>query len=309
MQRALKEAVVDFVETYKLDGIRLTKIEKFDTAFINEVIGAVKAVNSEAYVLTNEASDANFDGALNMDKMNALRASFVTPDVDAAALSLFTENADNGLVQFDDLTGPRYTYDLVEARMFPPTRWKLAAAALFSMPGTPIMPYGTEIAVNGKAAPENHQLMNFKIDEELIEYITGLNKLRNLSETFRNGDFEILYNEDGFSIFKRSSDEETWIIALNNTTQTSNFAIPKEVIGDNKKLRGLLDNDLIRESKDGMFRVVLDREMAEIYIADEDTGFNTPYLIASILIYVTFLSFLFMVWRKGKQGRKEDVAK
>ncbi|MEK5040800.1 alpha-amylase family glycosyl hydrolase [Sporosarcina sp. FSL K6-3457] len=309
VQRALKEAVVDFVETYKLDGIRLTKIEKFDTAFINEVIGAVKAVNSEAYVLTNEASDANFDGALNMDKMNALRASFVTPDVDAAALSLFTENADNGLVQFDDLTGPRYTYDLVEARMFPPTRWKLAAAALFSMPGTPIMPYGTEIAVNGKAAPENHQLMNFKIDEELIEYITGLNKLRNLSETFRNGDFEILYNEDGFSIFKRSSDEETWIIALNNTTQTSNFAIPKEVIGDNKKLRGLLDNDLIRESKDGMFRVVLDREMAEIYIADEDTGFNTPYLIASILIYVTFLSFLFMVWRKGKQGRKEDVAK
>ncbi|WP_318616794.1 alpha-amylase family glycosyl hydrolase [Sporosarcina sp. YIM B06819] len=309
VQQALKEAVVDFVETYKLDGIRLTKIEKFDTAFINEVIEAVKAVNPEAYVLTNEVSDAKFDGALNMDKMNALRTSFVTPDVDAAALSLFTENTDNGLVQFDDLTGPRYTYDIVEARMFPPTRWKLAATALFSMPGTLIVPYGTEIAVNGKAAPENHQLMNYKIDQELVEYIGSLNKLRNMSETFRSGDFEILYNEGGFSVFKRSSDKEIWIIALNNTTQTSNFAIPKEVIGDNKKLRGVLDNDLVRESKDGMFRVVLEREVAEIYIADEDTGFNVPYLITSILIYTTFLSFLFLVWRRGKQGRKEDIAK
>ncbi|WP_318615746.1 alpha-amylase family glycosyl hydrolase [Sporosarcina sp. YIM B06819] len=309
VQQALKEAVVDFVETYKLDGIRLTKIEKFDTAFVNEVIEAVKAVNPDAYVLTNEASDANFDGSLNMDKMNALRKSFVTPDADAASLSLFTDMSTKGLVQFDDLTGPRYTYDIVEARMFPPTRWKLAATALFSMPGTPLVPYGTEIAVNGKAAPESHPLMNYKIDQELVEYIGDLNKLRNQSETFRSGDFEILYNEDGFSVFKRSSDKETWIIALNNTTQTSNFAIPKEVIGANKKLRGVLDNDLVRESKDGMFRVVLEREVAEIYIADEDTGFNIPYLIASILIYVTFLGFLFMVWKRGKRGRKEDNAK
>lgn len=191
--------------------------------------------------------------------------------------------------------------------MFPPTRWKLAAAALFSMPGTPIMPYGTEIAVNGKAAPENHQLMNYKIEQELMEYIADLNTLRNQSETFRKGDFEILHNEDGFSVFKRSSDKETWIIAINNTTHTSDFAIPKEIIGDNKKLRGVLDGDLVREAKDGVFRVVLDREVAEIYIADEDKGFNIPYLIASILIYVFFLGFLFTVWKKGKQGRKNNT--
>lgn len=304
VQQALKEAVVNFVETYKLDGIRLTKIAKYDTAFVNEVIAAVKAVNPEAYVLTNEESDANLDAMPNMDKMNALRKSFVVSDADASSLTLFTEKDSNGLVQLDDLIGQRYTYDIVEARMFPPTRWKLAATALFSMPGTPIMPYGTEIAMNGKAMPENHQLMNYKVEQELVELIADLNTLRNQSETFRKGDFEILYNEEGFSVFKRSSDKETWIIAINNTTHTSNFAIPKDVIGDNKKLRGVLGGDLVKEAKDGMFRVVLEREVAEIYIADEDKGFNIPYLIASILIYVFFLGFLYIVWKKGRQGRK-----
>jgi cyclomaltodextrinase len=306
-QKALKEAIVDFVETYKLDGIRLTKIDKVDTAFLNEIIQAIKAVNPKGYVLTNEKSDADFDSAPNMEKMSALKQSFVKYGADSSPLSIFSNATEKELIQFDELTGPRFTYDIVEARMFPPTRWKLAVAALFSLPGVPIMPYGTEIAVNGQAAPESHQLLNFKIDTELIEHIGDLNQLRNQSEAFRNGEFEMLHNENGFTVYKRSNDKETWIVALNNTTGTANLEIPQEVIGANKKLRGVLGGDLVREGKDGVYRVVLEREIAEIYIADEDKGFNTPYLIASILIYALFLGFLYTVWRKGRQGKKDDI--
>ena len=133
-----------------------------------------------------------------------------------------------------------------------------------------------------------------------------LNTLRNQSEAFRNGNFEMLHNEDGFTVYKRSSDEETWIVALNNTTETSNLEIPKEVIGDNKMLRGVLDGDLVREGKDGIFRIVLEREVAEIYIADEDKGFNTPYLIASIIVYVLFFGFLILGIGKSKKSNKEE---
>nr|WP_225942034.1 alpha-amylase family glycosyl hydrolase [Sporosarcina limicola] len=308
-QKRLKEAVVNFVETYKLDGVRLTKLNKIDSQFLNDIIAAVKVAKPGIYVLTNEESDADFDAMPNIEKMNALRHSFVKFDADTSPLALFTNESNKELVQFDELTGARYTYDIVEARMFPPTRWKLAATALFTMPGTPIMPYGTEIAVNGGKAPDSHQLLNFKTEMELKDFIGNMNTLRNKSEAFRTGDFEVLHNEGGFTVFKRSSDKETWIIALNNSTKTANFEIPKEVIGENKKLRGVLDGDRVNESKDGKFRVVLERELAEIYIADEDKGFNTAYLIASIMVYVLFLGFLFTVWRKGRKSRKDGVTK
>jgi hypothetical protein len=222
-------------------------------------------------------------------------------------MDIFKGSEERGLLQYDDLTGSRFTYDIVEDRMFPPTRWKVAATALFTLPGVPLMTYGTEIAVNGKEAPESHPLFNFKTDMEFKDLIGNLNLLRNESETLRNGKFELLHNEDGFLIYTRTSEDETWLIAINNTSKTSSLAIPAEKIGENKKLRGLLDGDLIRESDDGMFRVILDRELAEVYIADEDKGFNTPYLIASILVFVLFLVFLFLVIKKGRRKEKETA--
>lgn len=308
-QQALQKAVVNFVETYPLDGVRLTEIDGFDTAFLNELIEAVKNVNPNGYVITNEMSDANFDASPDFEKMNALRHSFVQYDADTSPLSVFTNDNEGQLIQLDELNGPRYTFDIVEARMFPPTRWKLAAAALFSLPGTPIMPYGTEIAVNGEAPPENHQLMNFKTEEELKEFIGNLNTLRNRSEAFRKGDFEMLHNEDGFTVYTLRSEDETWIVVLNNKTETSSFEISKDLIGEDKLLRGLLDGDLVREGKDELFRIVLERELAEIYFVDEDEGFNIPYLIATILIYVLFFTFLYLVFRKAKQAKREKMNK
>lgn len=306
VQKALIQAVSDFIAAYDLDGIRLTKLDGFDDAFLNEMIDAIHDAKEGAYVLTNEESTAAFDLKPNDAKMQALQKSFVRFDPDSSPLDIFKDNDEQAMLQFDDLTGPRFTYDLVEARMFPPTRWKVAATALFTLPGVPLMTYGTEIAVNGKEAPESHPLFNFKTDMEFKDLIGNLNLLRNESETLRSGDFEMLHNEDGFLIFTRTSEDETWLIAINNTSKTSNLAIPAEKIGENKKLRGVLDGDLIRESDDGMFRVVLDRELAEVYIADDDKGFNTPYLIASILVYVIFLGFLFLVIKKGRERRRTD---
>lgn len=304
VKETLKNTIVSFVKKYDFAGIRLTRLGDFDEAFLNEVIAALKEANSKLYVLSNEASTANFDSVPNIEKMEALKQGFVQVDPVTPPLSVFEDQAETDLIQFDDLVGPRFTYDMIELRMFPPTRWKLAATALFTLPGVPIMPYESEIAVNGKEAPESHPIVNFKTDMELYDYITGLNKLRNQSETLRNGDIEILHNADGFTVFTRTSEEETWVIALNNSSETASLELSEELIGENKRLRGLLDQDMIRQSKDGKYRLVLEREVAEIYIADEDKGFNTLYLIASIIIYAVFLGFLFSIWRRGKKKAK-----
>lgn len=306
MQAVLIQAVTDFITTYDLDGIRLTKLEGLDESFLNEMIDAIREAKQGVYVLTNEQSEADFDLKPDDEKMEALRQSFVRANPDSSPINLFKDHDEKALLQYDDLTGSRFTYDIVEARMFPPTRWKVAATALFTLPGVPLVTYGTEIAVNGKEAPESHPFFNFKTDMELRDLIGDLNLLRNQSESLRNGDFELLHNEDGFMLYTRSSEDETWLIAINNTSKTSNLAIPADKIGENKKLRGVLNGDLIRESDDGMFHVVLDRELAEVYIADDDKGFNTPYLIASILVYVLFLGFLFLVIKKGRERRRTE---
>lgn len=303
VQEALKKTIVSFAEAYDLAGIRLTRLDNYEDEFLNEIIDTLKEAKPSLYVLSNEASMANFDTVPNFEKADALKRGYVQVDPATSPLTLFEDKDETALIQFDDLVGPRFTYDMFELRMFPPTRWKIAAVPLFTMPGVPVMPYGTEIAVNGKEAPESHPMSNFKTDMELYDYISDLNKLRNQSETLRNGDFEILHNADGFTVFTRTSDEETWVIALNNTSETVSLEISKEIIGENKRLRGLLDSDMIRQSKDGEYRLVLEREVAEIYIADDDKGFNTMYLIASIIIYTLFLGFLFMIRRKGKQAK------
>jgi cyclomaltodextrinase / maltogenic alpha-amylase / neopullulanase len=209
---------------------------------------------------------------------------------------------------FDTLNTTRFTTEMVERRMFPPTRWNIAATALFTLPGVPVMTYGTEIAVAGKEAPGTHPLHNFKTDEELKDHITDVNGLRNQSETLRTGDFKLLHNEDGLIVYKRFSDEETWIVVLNNTSETQRIDLTQEEIGEEKRLRALMDDNLVSQADSGEYRVVLDREEADLFIVEEDTGLNIPYIIAAILVYVTFIGFIYMVWRKGKQRAKDEQA-
>ncbi|GKV65979.1 MULTISPECIES: alpha-amylase family glycosyl hydrolase [unclassified Sporosarcina] len=309
VQDQLIGAAVQFVKEYKLDGLRLTKLKQADTAFLDRMIEALKNEREGLYVITNEASDASFDSMPAAERSDAIQESFVQVDPDSSAMDQFSNENANKLLQFDDLTGPRFTYKMVELRQFPPTRWKVATAAQFMLPGVPLVPYATEIAVNGKEAPESHPFFNFKTDMELHEWIGDLNTLRNDSDTLRNGDFRMLHNEGGFTVFERSSEKEKWIIAINNTSEVQSLEIDPAEIGEKKKLRGVLGQDLVKETKDHVFHVVLDRELAEIYIVEEDEGFNTPYLIASILVYVFFLSFLFAIFRKGRQRKKDEKLK
>ncbi|ARF18268.1 alpha-amylase family glycosyl hydrolase [Sporosarcina ureae] len=307
VQQELLESAVQFVSDYELDGLRLTLLDQADTGFLNDMIEAVKEANAGLYVITNEQSDASFDSMPAEERSAAIQESFVQVDPDTSSLNQFSNEDTGKLLQFDDLTGPRFTYKMVELRQFPPTRWKVATVAQFMLPGVPLVPYATEIAVNGKEAPESHPFFNFKTDMELHDWIGDLNTLRNDSETLRTGDFKLLHNEDGFVVFERSSDEETWIIALNNTSEVQKFELDPAVFGDKKKFRGVLGQDLIKMTKDNKYPLVLERELAEIYIVEEDKGFNTPYLIASILVVILFGLFLYMVIRKGKQSRTEEA--
>ena len=197
LQAALIEQVTAFVEKYDVAGVRLTNIEGIDTAFLNDVIAALK--QKDLYVLANSESDANFDAQIIADMPQLFADSYQNVDLSAEALIDTVLTDKPTLIQFDTLWSDRITAAVMsdEGNHYPPNRLPLVYAASLLLPGTPVTTYGSEIGMNGAAGPESHQLYNFKTNDELIAMIENIHTLRNSSETLRTGDVEVLKNEDG----------------------------------------------------------------------------------------------------------------
>lgn len=168
------------------------------------------------------------------------------------------------------------------------------------------MTYGTEIAMNGDSQESSHQIMNFRVDEDIMLFIEDLQTIRNQSEALQRGDFELLQEEDGYLVFKRSTENEAFIVVINNTSGTKTFAASEEIVGVDKELRGLFGRDVVRQADNGEYRLTIDRELVELYHVKENSGLNTAYIIAMAIAYALFLGFIYLVWRKGKQKRAQQ---
>ena len=310
VQAALTEQVVGLVETYDLAGIRLTNIEDANTAFLNELIASIKEVK-DIYVITNSESDANFDARVVADMPQLFADSFKNVDLNSEALIETIDTEVPTIIQFDTLWSDRVTAAVMSdtGNHYPPNRLPLMYATSLLLPGTPLTTYGSEIGMNGVAGPDAHQLYNFKTDEELIKKIENIHTLRNSSATLRNGDFEVLKNEDGFLVFKRESEDETWLIVVNNTSKTDRIDIPSEQLGIDKVITGLFEAETIRTNRDGNYAIILDREMFEIYQVKDDRGLNKSYIIALALVYIAFTAFVIVIVKRGRKRRAEDTAK
>lgn len=308
VQEQLIEAAKQFVETYHVDGIRLTNIESADTAFLNRFIESLKTEN--VYVIANSESDANFDAKFYEDTAALYTNAFKNVDLNTAILENHVNEAASGapvLTMPDTIWSDRFTWAATEEGMYPPTRSKISIASTLLLPGVPVITYGSEIAMNGKAGVEAHQYYNFKTDSELADYVGQLQSLRNDSDTLRLGEFKWLENEDGYMVFERKSDTETWIVVINNSSKTKRINIPVAELGEDKEIRGMFDSEIIRENKDGNYTIILDREMVEVYQVIEARGINMSYIIALGLVVVLYTIFMVVIMKRGKKRRAEQA--
>ena len=306
VQAALKESIVEFATKYKFDGVKLSELEGAPTDFLNELIEALKEVRDPMYIIALEESKADFDVNYSEQRMIDFRDAFKNTDYPSEVIGATDFN---DLLMIDSLTSERFTYHSALENMFPPTRIRTAIGTMLTLPGVPYMTYGTEIAMNGQIPEESHQIMNFRVDEELIEYIKDINSIRAKSDTIRSGDTELLKNENGYVVYKRSSDDETFIIVINNTSATQRIDLSSDIVGEDKELRGLFESDIVRPSDDGSYRLVIDREIVEVFQVTERKGLNTAYIVAMGISYLLFIVFLVVVWKKGKQRRRDDDRK
>ncbi|WP_050182723.1 alpha-amylase family glycosyl hydrolase [Domibacillus robiginosus] len=314
VQSALVKAAVNLAERTGIDGYFFSSASAakpdFWSAF-HEAMPEMHLIGEMTEVPLQTAAvyeQAGLDAVTSSWIQEPLRNQFATVDrpSDAVQKWLLEEKRElkhplETVHLTDSALTDRFTLDMANENMFPGARWRMALTYLYTAPGTPAVFYGSEIAQNGESGPDAHGLMNFRTDQELVDYIKQIAALRQELPALRRGSYESIYEQNGLSVFKRQYKDETIVVAINNTGETQSIAIPASKLDEDKELRGLLAGDMSRAA-DGEFTIILDREEAEIYALAEKTGVNYAFIAAMAAVWVVFVLFLYVVWKRGKRA-------
>lgn len=278
-----------WIKEADLDGSYVIHSEKKSRSFWDDMQKDMQVIKKDFRVITKEDSEYN----------EKIVASFSEADVSVKPLYDVSKKEGEFVTSLDDQETKRFARIAKENMYYPPSRLKLALTYLLTSPGIPNFYYGTEIALDGGSVPDNRRLMDFKSDEKFMQHITKLGELRQVRPSLRRGTFELLYDKSGMSILKRKYKDEVTLVAINNTKETQKVPLPASAIGEKQELRGLLQDEIIRE-ENGKFYLVLKREESNVYKVNGETGVNWLFISLIVGVNVLFIAFLIAVKRKRK---------
>ncbi|TKH32720.1 alpha-amylase [Bacillus cereus] len=288
-ERQVIDAMKWWIKEVDLDGSYVIHSEKKPRSFWDNAQKDMQVIKKDFRIMTKEDSDYN----------EKIVESFSKADVSVKSLYDVSKKEGEFVTFLDDQETKRYARIAKENMYYPPSRLKLALTYLLTSPGIPNFYYGTEIALDGGSVPDNRRLMDFKSDEKFMQHITKLGELRQARPSLRRGTFELLYDKSGMSILKRKYKDEVTLVAINNTKETQKVSLPASAIGEKQELRGLLQDEIIRE-ENGKFYLVLKREESNVYKVNGETGVNWLFISLIVGVNVLFIAFLIAVKRKRR---------
>ena len=319
VKQYLIDAAKWWIKESDIDGYLLDSTDDVSTGFWIDFSKEMKSVKKDFILLGEINTDdpvkmasyaqSGIDGFVDFPLNEELRKVFPKPDQSFGELfKRLGQNEELGLNSYlmgtfmDNHHTVRFTRDMVENNEHPGPRWKQSLTYLYTTPGIPIVYYGSEIALDGGNSPDNRRQMNFRTDKELIDFMAKLSRVRLQLPSLTRGKMELLYEQDGMAVYKREYQEETSVVAINNTTETQTVAIPAEKLAagaDHKELRGMLNGDLVRD-KDKQYTMTIDRDESEVYVLSKKSGINLFYLISLGVVLLSFFVFLILVSKRSR---------
>ncbi len=104
-----------------------------------------------------------------------------------------------------------------------PEQARVAMALLFSLPGSPVIYYGTELGMEGEGDPENRAPMRWDLVNENnphLKWVRQLAKLRKYHPALRYGDFHALETEQLLAFVRMTHRlRETVLVVVNPTSK------------------------------------------------------------------------------------------
>ncbi|WP_081584699.1 alpha-amylase family glycosyl hydrolase [Bacillus bingmayongensis] len=292
-QEQLIDSIKWWMKEADIDGSYLFHSKEISRTYLNEVKQSVQGIKKDFLVMTDEN--------IHNEYHKHITDVFSKPDTSIKPLYEASLIDDDKVISafLDNQDTKRFVRIAKENEQYPPARLKLGLAYLYTSPGVPIIYYGTEIALDGGEVPDNRRLMDFKTDEKFLQYVTKLGEIRQKFPSLRRGTFELLYDKAGMSVLKRTYQDEVTLVAINNTKETQKVSLSASEMKENQELKGLLEDEIIRE-EDGNYYLVLKREEANVYQAREKTEINWVFVSLLVLVNVLFIAFLIAVKKRKK---------
>ncbi|WP_181349169.1 alpha-amylase family glycosyl hydrolase [Thalassobacillus sp. CUG 92003] len=291
----LFDAAEFWIEETGVDGFRLDTVKHVPKSFWADFSNHVKSIDEDFFLL-GEVWSENSDYIAGYEEAGI--DGFVNYPFYEQASQIFSESGKQSLNPLynvwernndafsnphlmgnflDNHDNKRFTRRAIENDQNPVTRWKLGLTYMFTSPGIPIVYYGSEVPLDGGEDPDNRRMMNFKAgDQDLNQRLDKLNAMRDQYPALTRGAFEQLYDDEGMTVFKRSLDHQTLVVAINNDQSTRTAEL--ESLPNDHQLRGLLHDGLVRSQSDGTYKLSLEREQADVFLLEENQGINWLFI-------------------------------
>lgn len=318
VQEFLIDAAGFWLDETSIDGLVFHAVDQSSLDFLTKLTNELKERHPDRYLLGDVLdAEADISGVVDNTALDAvdnyslgkaISDVLSAPDQSPAAIYEAHEQAlDNqSLVFVDDKYSKRFTQKLSENGRNSVTTWRLVLAYMYTTPGVPVLLQGSEVSMYGETAEDSQRLVPFNSGEpELKEYHDRISSLRNQFPALKYGDFELVDARDSFAVFKRTYEDQTMYIAINNGSESSYVDVTD--IDPDQMLRGYLEDNTVRVNEEGNHRIGIPRESVEVYEVVDHQGFNWIFISFVIGIMAIFIFGVISLVRKQKQREKEDV--
>lgn len=302
-----------WIDETNIDGYVIHAADQLPNYFLETLTEEIKSVHPNFYLVAKSLQGDPIEDLCTIEQLDAVADETLLIDiqevfahVDTPISQLYDQSneteCETMLLFADNKQSARFSNIVADEGRNAVTSWTLALAYLYLTPGVPNIYQGSEIPMYGPGFPENQMLIDsISADPDLKKVYERFSATRQMFPALVDGDFEQVATDQGFSLFKRTLDDETVYFGINNDSESR--VVKLDTIHEDYQLRGLFHDDTIRMNDDGQFIISLSRESAEVFMIQPKSGINWWFI--SLVSGIMMLFILSVIFLTVKQKRRE----
>lgn len=315
----LTDVATHWIQEVGFDGYKLHDADQASRTFIEDLTTTLKETDPSFYILAGvsdqpETLKSSFlkeiptlDGVENHELFEQLNDVFTNIEQPVSQLyEQINENTEGpqDILFIDNKNSARFANNFSDRGREKIQTWELAFTYLYTRPGIPVILQGSELPMYGPSFEESQHLVRFNATTpDIEEFLNRITSLRKEFKSLTHGDFDVVGSEGAMTVIKRTYENETMYIAINNDSKSHSFVLPD--IDPELELIGFLGDDLVRENSNGEFKISVPRESVEVYFMRPHTGLNWILIIPISLVMLTFIGAMIYLSIKERRRAKE----